>query len=344
MNYDGFEIFVLSLGNADSIFIRKHSNGVKTNVLIDGGNSSDGSVVLGVLASLGENHIDHLVCSHHHADHAGGLVEIVKSKTVTIGHAWMHVQELVSDLEVSLSRMFQNQEAFADKIATSKAIQKELLASLSGVPISHPFAGAQIGPLVVLSPTAEFYQRQIERMQVESLQTILNERYARRADHSLAALALKVLTEEAEERDGGLGGEPTSPENEVSTILAIVSPNNEIYLLTADAGVEAFADTVKRYNLEALHWMQIPHHGSRRNLNQDLIDYFRPKTSMISARGSVKHPSKKLVNAVKGAGGKVYATYYPSREPSKGRWTRFCNGTVPQISTSTVPALWDENS
>jgi hypothetical protein len=58
--------------------------------------------------------------------------------------------------------------------------------------------------------------------------------------------------------------------------------------------------------------MQIPHHGSRRNVTKNLIDLFAPSTAFVSAEGSKKHPRRAVVNAFKDAGAKVYSTHYPT--------------------------------
>jgi hypothetical protein len=116
---------------------------------------------------------------------------------------------------------------------------------------------------------------------------------------------------------GELGGEPTSPENEVSTVICLPWDNGDntwrYSLLSADAGTEALkfvrqvSETAKGF-LKGIPWMQLPHHGSRRNLSEELIDYYKPKTSFVSAEGSVKHPSKKLVNAVKASSRPISTT------------------------------------
>lgn len=57
--------------------------------------------------------------------------------------------------------------------------------------------------------------------------------------------------------------------------------------------------------------MQIPHHGSRRNITADLIEHFRPTTAFVSADGSKKHPNPAVVSAFKEVGTQVYGTHYP---------------------------------
>lgn len=353
MSYNGFEVFALALGNADSFLIRHYEHGAKTNILIDGGNTSDGKVVLKFLAGLGETRLDHVVCSHHHADHAGGLVEIFKSP-LGIGQLWIHVAEMVTDHEVWASGHIQSQKAFAEKMELSRDHQKLLvnLALQRHIPIHHPFSIDQqgtmprIGPLSILSPTPEFYAKQIERMQSESLQDLLNSRYATRENRKFLLKALRDLQDEIDEQQGGLGNEPTAPDNEVSTVLGLVHgerESREVFLFTGDAGVEALSDVRKRFGnqLENLAWMQVPHHGSRRNLTEELVQYFHPKHALVSAKGSIKHPSRKLVNLFKAGDTRVLGTYWKDRKPSEGHWIRWRRGTVPEMETVPVPALWD---
>ena len=58
--------------------------------------------------------------------------------------------------------------------------------------------------------------------------------------------------------------------------------------------------------------MQLPHHGSRRNITPELVEYFRPATALVSAEGTKKHPRRKVVNAFKGVGTQVYSTHHPA--------------------------------
>ena len=58
--------------------------------------------------------------------------------------------------------------------------------------------------------------------------------------------------------------------------------------------------------------MQIPHHGSRRNINPALIKVFSPTIAWVSAEGTNKHPRRAVVNAFKNGGAIVHSTHYPT--------------------------------
>jgi beta-lactamase superfamily II metal-dependent hydrolase len=349
MNYHGFEVFFLYLGNADCIFIRHFNQGVKTTLLIDGGCKKHAPIIRRFLSAQGENSINHLVCSHHHEDHAAGLVDLVQDVSLTFGKAWVHTGALAVD-RVNITR-FQIFEKLMHRIQESKRIQIELVSALQerNIPIEEPFAYSWIGPLQVVSPTRDFYNAQLGLIHEEAIAQALNDRYEKRDLRRLMEAVFGQPTE-TEEEDGELGGEPTSPENEISTILHLPWLNTtgtyQRFLLTSDSGTAALTELKNRSEAERgilknLRWMQIPHHGSRRNLNADLINYFRPVTAFVSSVGSRKHPSARLVNAIKESNGTVYSTHYPP-EKDEGTWLRQTAGTVPEMPLSPATPLWDD--
>lgn len=63
-------------------------------MLIDGGNAADSSLVVSYLSSQGVEHLDYLVCTHAHEDHAGGLSGPLN--TCTAGAVWSPVSEYES--------------------------------------------------------------------------------------------------------------------------------------------------------------------------------------------------------------------------------------------------------
>jgi beta-lactamase superfamily II metal-dependent hydrolase len=54
--------------------------------------------------------------------------------------------------------------------------------------------------------------------------------------------------------------------------------------------------------------LKVPHHGSRRNLNTQIITLLAPKKSYISAAGNAKHPNGRLVYWL-AKHGPVYSTH-----------------------------------
>lgn len=69
------EIHHINAGQADATLIISPTG---TTILIDAGNTGNGTnIVIPYLTSLGITYLDFVVCSHYHADHLGGLDEVI---------------------------------------------------------------------------------------------------------------------------------------------------------------------------------------------------------------------------------------------------------------------------
>ncbi len=344
---NGIEIFFQNLGDADSIFVRTWENDVATNILIDGGYKKDYPQVKGFLTDrlneTGTSQIDHLVCTHCHDDHAGGLLALAESSDFSISKAWVHDTRSHFQLLTENRKKLMKQAGannLLQKLLETEARRHELLEALEEnhpeTEVIEPSVGDRIGPLIILSPSDAFFHEQLFRL--DDSDTV-KELEARLTENSGSfAQFFEARTASAEKPLGGLVG----PVNETSLVLAYcrqVNDKEDVYLFTADAGCDAFNSILETLptQLQGLKWMQVPHHGSRKNLNEDLIAYFRPKTCMISASGIqkggvVKHPRIKLVNKLKEYG-KVYSMHY---SVSGSGWLRQTAGTV--LDMKTVPA------
>ena len=75
------QIHLINVGQGDATLIVSPSG---RTLLIDGGDKSKGtSVVLPYLKNLHIAKIDHMIASHYHSDHIGGLIEILNSSDNT---------------------------------------------------------------------------------------------------------------------------------------------------------------------------------------------------------------------------------------------------------------------
>jgi hypothetical protein len=153
----------------------------------------------------------------------------------------------------------------------------------------------------------------------------------------IGAMDARSVVDDVLQEEPGLLDDPVTPaENETSVVLG-TKFNEDLLVFTGDAGVRALRQAAKAYTLSGCRWMQIPHHGSRRNINRELIEHFRPQTAFISAEGSKKHPRRAVVNAFKDVGTSVFSTHYPN-----ARHLRFHLGVVPpRAGYSSATALWN---
>jgi beta-lactamase superfamily II metal-dependent hydrolase len=315
--YNGIEVDMLSMGNADALLVTHWSNTDAVRVLIDGGNAGDSEKVLAKLHELRVGHLHHVVCTHPHNDHAAGLIGVLNHKAVTIGQFWMHLPWAhinYGELTASLNRAGQSKVAAIVRASLDTAQQLYHAAVARKIPMAEPFDKSTVGPLYVCGPTVEFYRTLLlDFGDFEKLQAFDTALAAHERTMMMEAFAsgLTIGGKGLSEDEGELGSEPTEPENDSSVIMTAVQDGAR-FLFTADAGVPALQSALSRYDLSNLNWMQIPHHGSRRNLTEELVKYFKPKYAFVSADGSKQHPRRKVGTAFTAAGTKVYGTHYPT--------------------------------
>lgn len=341
MNYDGIEIFMMCIGNADCFLVVRHyAGGIAETVLVDGGNKSNAEDIATRLHGLGISHINHVVNTHPHDDHAGGLVELISGNTFTYDNLWVHQSWNHFDWQAIQMELGRNSAKWVlERFTASLTTQIELCkASVArGVQPVEPFAGTQIGPFTVLGPTREFYAQCLHRFGDAEKVRQWNQYLQSQSEKTAFDQAL----EEVMSDDDSLGA-VTSPENESSVVMMTEYAGKKL-LFCGDAGCDAFSDLNHR-NLarcfKDVAWMHAPHHGSRRNLWPELVRYLNPSLTFVSCKGSRKHPSRKLVNAFKTeCSAKVYASYYPTTD--NHIWLRQDYGTVPARNTRPATALYD---
>ena len=100
--------------------------------------------------------------------------------------------------------------------------------------------------------------------------------------------------------------ENTTAINETSIVSLLCMPNKN-YLLTADAGKNSIEEALdykdSQFSLvhKSIDVLQLPHHGSRKNVTPALIQRIMAKEYIISCPPNgldSHHPSRRLVNMV----------------------------------------------
>ena len=75
----GMEITYLDVGNADCEIIRMEDG---TNIVIDAGTKDQSGNIIRALKRKGIRKIDYLIATHPHADHIGGMEDIIDSAEI----------------------------------------------------------------------------------------------------------------------------------------------------------------------------------------------------------------------------------------------------------------------
>lgn len=306
--------------SGDAISMRECIGEQTTIYVVDAGYQDTGkSMVENIREYYGRpTKIDHVVVSHPDGDHAGGIRNILES--FEIGTLWMlrpwdYTQDLIQYFPSrnDVSRLTTHLKSLYPNIAALEEI-----ALARHIPIAAPFQGTQIGSFTVTSPTYYHFidcvvnsKRTPESMQEDrSLADELGEVFKSIVAFVTAGWGAERFSEEE-----------TSTENEMSVVQYANILDKKV-LLTADTGRRGLSDSIDYLRsigvpLPGLDKFQVPHHGSRRNINSELLDDLvgsklsdqpeespRLFTAMISASDEDKdHPRNVVIRAIHHRGG-----------------------------------------
>lgn len=345
--FDGIEVDVLSLGDADAIVVTKWNSGFPHRVLIDGGSASDADKVSDFLWKRGYTSLWAVVCTHLHCDHTQGLIRLLQTAPwLTIHNAWMH------DIRKHLSAdELRRASAADDGVKQVVESTKELCSAFAGRGLtpSEPFTGSTIAAypaMTVLGPSSYFYKRTLQdftnvgpAVAFRSLAAAFARPVASPLIGTssplpslLSTLTLPVAPSPlrvplpplsgALSRSSVQKNPKTQPYNNTSVILG-VNFNGRGLMLTGDAGCDALRQVGAEWN--RLLYLGVPHHGSDGNLSQTDIERFCPEFAFISCCGDSSHPDRAIVSGLNKVGAKVYSTH-----KSGNLW--FYAGSVPARS------------
>jgi beta-lactamase superfamily II metal-dependent hydrolase len=314
-------IDMLSVNNADAIIVwLKDENNNHFVMLIDGGNKKDGEKVIQhlenyILPATGKKAPDLIVSTHHDKDHIGGLIKVVENYGNLIGEVWVNNPALyLGDLSYKhLRESFRNKsEQKQYQVILESLTNLDEFISLvdkKGIPRDHALYGQGKfdGIIQILGPSEKYYKALLPG--IDGLEKFVTEEANWAYNSIFGAAVINESLENSSPCPIVDQENETSATNNSSVILQITARDNKRYLFTGDAGVRAFQDVQTRTSLDGIYWLDVPHHGLRRNLSVDLIDTMMPKVCFISAEGSNKHPRRALVNCLRKHGARVYSTH-----------------------------------
>jgi beta-lactamase superfamily II metal-dependent hydrolase len=334
------EIEFLAVGEAskagDAIVIRYGEPDAYNLMLVDGGTTDTGErIVQHIKEQFGEQaRLEHVVITHSDGDHASGVREVLRE--LDVGKLWLHVPwEFAKDTIHLFKDKRWTVDGLTKSIKDNYPIIAELveLAEEAGIPIEYPFEGQQIGPFTVTSPSKYAYVCLLpqfsktpdpDQAAIEALNMWLG-----KAPSGFIAALLEAASKSVEKwvdeswenerlKDGGI----TSAMNETSAVL-YANTGEQRVLLTGDAGVNALWWT-ERYAiahdlpLKNFTFVQVPHHGSRRNVGPSVLDALLGSKELVASnrfsafvsapKDDASHPRKIVLNAFMRRGGEVITT------------------------------------
>lgn len=310
MIVDKYEIRFFPVGKTskggDAILVRLYdAQDNRVVIVIDGGYTDDGQAILDYLAELGIDRIDLVVNTHPDEDHILGLLTIFNDDKIKIGELLMNRPWHDADLKVSYFKDGRITENSLNKRLTDsfkKAYELEQLAikKIGAKNIVHPERGMVYGNvLTILGPSSTLYKRHLLASDKTPAVECLSSR-------TFSLKKLKFVRYIKGTFIKWIYGEQTSDINETSIVLGL-DLNDYKFLFTGDVGQDGLKDALDYYEAhngcyasDFTH-IQIPHHGSRKNLNPTLLKRISAKIYYISCPPEgfgEGHPSKRLINKI----------------------------------------------
>lgn len=284
-------------------------------VVIDGGFKESGELLVNhIKTHYGTEHVDLAISTHPDSDHASGLCVVLEKLSVgqlAMHRPWEHadkIKNFFKDGRITASGLEERLEK-----SLQHASDLEALANKKGITIVEPFQGITgfNGTVHVLGPSQEYYQTLLAgfRSTPEPISSL-----------SIFAPIQKVAQEVAKQIQDFLhidllddDEDTTSAENNTSTIILFNIDGHKL-LFTGDAGKTALLNAVSYIEalgtpLTDLNFLDVPHHGSKRNINSKIMKKIKAQTAFVSASNdSPKHPAKKVTNALQKHGANVFVT------------------------------------
>ncbi len=287
-------------------------------VVIDGGYHEDGEALLDFIPRVyGTRTVDLMVSTHPHNDHVGGLRPILES--LDVRKLWMHRPWTLSrSIRTYIIDGRVTHRSLTDRLQQSfkQAHELEQLAKTKGILVEAPFAGMTFEDTIrVAGPTKDYYaglMASFDAGQKASPLELLKRGLKAASEWFVESWDKEALIEPNDDA--------VSPVNNSSTVLYL--DLKERILLTSDAGTPALRralDFLAHKQLSTDFWIvQLPHHGSKRNVGPSILNRLlgppfcagSSKWGIASAAkdGRPKHPSQRVINAVRRRGAKVQST------------------------------------
>lgn len=299
------EIDVLDVSNGDAIVVREvdPSTGREWVGVIDGGETdADGDKVVGhVHRHTTKQRADDVLCTHPDADHIGGLFRVVER--LGVGRVWVHDPTRHIDLRRVRSSLWMRPGSAARKLERSMQQCTDFLDLVDRrrIPRDEPFAGVTAGRLLVLGPSREYYRELLTQFEKVEGVFVENER----ADEETWLTKFS----EAENPDAVIDEDDTTSAENNSSVISLLMAEGRMFLFTGDAGVPALDRAIAASGVRDVDWLDVPHHGSKHNVNSRVLNRLTPGVAYFSARGTQKHPSRAVINALKRRGCQCFSTH-----------------------------------
>lgn len=322
-----YQIEMLDVKSADCFIIYDQFNDLTTRlILVDAGNYSDGDMITDHINKYYNGHaIDLAIVTHPDDDHFGGFVRLLEktansdSDALKIKKFWVN-NPGHNHIENNLIKWINNKNSINVRAASVYDLNNlNLINQIENLKIpnfeqfvsvvSHEHKSWLMPELfhgfTILGPTKEYYEDLVPNFRNDKLN------FRKIDDDS------KYDTDSDEKTNYSLSpalddaSDDTSAHNKSSLIFMYEPDNGRKYLFMGDACVESFKQMPKlaKDACRNSHWLKVPHHGSKHNLNSEIIKWINPKVAYISTEKVNNYLSLCTINALKRNNIDVYSTH-----------------------------------
>jgi beta-lactamase superfamily II metal-dependent hydrolase len=262
-------------GNGDAICMQYGDDRTRTIQVVDGGFTDTADRMVDHIRTHYGSHyyIDHMVLTHADNDHAAGLIGVMQKiwvKHLWMNRPWLYAPEALDSFHGNFT-LEGLVKAIKDK--HPYLVELEALANANGTLIHEAFQGAQIGAFTVVAPSRARYVGLIPEL--DKTPTSYAEGLAKTILKALDE-GRKWLWEKWDLETLSEMPEATSASNEQSVVQLGEIDGRKI-LLTGDAGPKALTEGATYAYANGLFTaypkvVQVPHHGSRRNVTPTVLN------------------------------------------------------------------------
>lgn len=273
-------------------------------IVIDGGTLESGKKIVKHIQDVyNTNTVNLIINTHPDNDHCSGLREIMNN--LTVEEMWLHRPWLLSNAFLSIFKDGKiTDHNLKERLRNALDIVSELeiTAKKNGTFLRQPFNGLTYddGIIKVLGPSENYYKELLPLFR--STPEPVSESFFRKT-YSAIKENINMVFESMNIETLDESGE-TSPENN-SSVVSLFCYTGQKVLFTGDAGIPALTRAISFANqnsivLNNLSVLQVPHHGSKRNVSPNILDSIKAEGAYISCpkEGDPKHPAKKVTNAL----------------------------------------------
>lgn len=311
--YPYYEVNFLNLGDADCIILAYQQNAMTPLrlALVDAGNVGDADAIRNeIWENWHRRDVDLAVLTHPDKDHKGGFFDLLRSPYFHIREFWFAVpwmrhptSENMYDISIETPSIKESLHIYnhpTEDMNLYVILYRLQDRGLIELKDACQGLASSIMPLSVVGPTLDFADRNAKIMVTDFKEISDDPQMEDYVDDArlTEADAKSVIDTEPDD---------TSATN-MSSVMLLFNPGRK-FLLLGDASRATINAVLEEGKVDLTHCVvKVPHHGSKHNLNTDLIDRLQPQQSAICCAGTKKHPNNSLVYWLSKYGN-VYSTH-----------------------------------